>query len=185
MAPKDQNHPIVIGKSKPVCQLMLVILSYLIVGSVLAHTDVNSSCVIDHPLTVIEVPESQHQRMLQSSDPHPYKIFGHFPQETETRIDIGLLRNIFNIAAKYFYNVIKVTNLPANLLQYPENSDRKCGVQVPKQFLQGGFDQNFMDIVVFIVIEYDKGKSFVAAAAPCIKIRRPIYGYVIYNAAFV
>ena len=42
-----------------------------------------------------------------------------------------------------------------------------------------------MDLVIFIVIEEDTKKSYVAAAAPCIKVRRPIYGYIIFNAAFV
>jgi hypothetical protein len=56
---------------------------------------------------------------------------------------------------------------------------------VPDKYVKEGFDQARIDTVVFIIIESNNSESYVAAASPCIKTRRPIYGYIIFNAAFV
>jgi hypothetical protein len=42
-----------------------------------------------------------------------------------------------------------------------------------------------MDLVIFILIENDKVLDYVSAAAPCVKVRRPIYGYIIFNSAHI
>ena len=42
-----------------------------------------------------------------------------------------------------------------------------------------------MDLVIFILIENSVSLDYVSAAAPCIKIRRPTYGYIIFNSAYI
>ena len=69
------------------------------------------SCVIDHPLTVIEPEGPSHLRSLQSSSTHGLSIYGEFPSTTNTGIDIGVLEKIFSIASNYFKQVLKVTTM--------------------------------------------------------------------------
>lgn len=40
-------------------------------------------------------------------------------------------------------------------------------------------------MVVFIVIEHNIKETYVAAASPCIQTRRPIYGFITFNAAHI
>lgn len=42
-----------------------------------------------------------------------------------------------------------------------------------------------MDLVVFVMVENSDNLDYVSAAAPCVKIRRPIYGYIIFNSAHI
>ena len=85
---------------------------------------------------------------------HPFRIYGHFPSDSDTRIDIGLLSNIFLIASEYFSKVIKVTSISPSLTRYPSRSG-SCGVTVPDTFVTNGFNQEEMDMVVLIVLIKD------------------------------
>ena len=71
------------------------------------HSQIKS-CVIDHPLTVIE-PELQNLWTLQTATPRGLIIDGVFPSSTSTAINIPVLQKIFSIAANYFKYAIKVT----------------------------------------------------------------------------
>jgi len=59
------------------------------------------------------------------------------------------------------------------------------GISVPDNYVKHGFDQTIIDLVVFIVVENNSADSYVAAASPCIKTRRPIYGYITFNTAYI
>ncbi len=74
--------------------------------------------------------------------------------------------------------------MQASQTTYPSNGST-CGVTVPNSYKTTGFNSSQIDITIFIVIENKSSESYVAAAAPCILIRWPTYGYVIFNAAYV
>lgn len=56
---------------------------------------------------------------------------------------------------------------------------------MPEEYLNYGFNQSIIDLVVFVMIENSQQLDYVSAAAPCVKVRRPIYGYIIFNSAHV
>jgi len=90
---------------------------------------------------------------------------------------------MFAIAAFYFQSTLKVGTITQDSTRY-QSSGTTCGVTVPDSFRDDGFDLNERDSTIFIVIRSVE-ESFVAAAAPCILIRWPTYGFIIFNTQFI
>ncbi len=125
--------------------------------------------------------------MLQTANnPHPFKIYGQFPATPPAgnTADLVVLEKMFKIGARYYYEVLKVTDLAAGQTVYPY-SNNCFNTVVPTALKTNGFDQSQMDIYVFIELVHDSTVNFVAQAGPCVILRWPTYGMTRYNTYYV
>lgn len=159
------------------------------------------------PVELLIVPDTESEgRLLSVADgPHGLRIYGHYLENTIRSPSLEAIRTIFSIATNYFKRTLKVNSLPPEMTKFPatkskgllefligSTSSNPCNSEVyigvtyaSSQYKSSGFDQNSTDMVVFVDTENKPKESYVAYAMECAFARRPIYGLIMYNAAYV
>lgn len=163
-------------------ELLIVICMCIVRESAMRHT----SCIINHPLTSVE-PETLPMRMLQSSTPHGLNMKGDYTglNSWSDKTMIQIIKRLFVIANAYYRSTIKVYGLTRSQSIYiSSNSCSYVGNIMPLQY-STGFDVEVFDMVIFLQIESDPSSTYVAAAAPCILRRWPIYGFIVFNSQYI
>jgi hypothetical protein len=90
---------------------------------------------------------------MQAADDHPFKLYPVFPDPsalTGITADPNMYKKMFLIAAAYFKQVLMVKNVAATSRRYPGAGT--CGVAVPQQYIDSGYDQTLADTIIFIDI---------------------------------
>lgn len=80
-----------------------------------------------------------------------YKISADFPESTTINIDLNILRNLFEIGAKYFEKTIKVRQRATGTTKFPGASGQKClDVIVNDNYINTGFDPTLVDTKILV-----------------------------------
>ena len=82
-----------------------------------------------------------------------YKISADFPETTTIDIDLNILRNLFEIGAKYYEKTIKVRQRAPGTTRYPGASGGKClDVVVNDNYINTGFDPTLVDTKILVAV---------------------------------
>lgn len=123
---------------------------------------------------------------MQAADDHPFKLYPVFPDPSALvgiTVDSNMYKKMFFISAAYYKQVLMVKNVAATSRRYPGAGT--CGVTVPQQYIDSGYDQTLADTIIFIDIVQTDTVSFAAQASLCAIGFWPYYGFIRFNGFYM